>query len=271
MIEIVLTIILFIIGIYFGSFFTLATYRLPKKEDITHKHSYCPNCNHKLGVFDLVPIFSYLFLRGKCRYCKNPIGIRYFLFELLSGIVFVLFGLSLKIGIYPLEIEKIIYLGIGILYFASLIIIAGISKEHNTIQKSVIYFGVFVSIIYIIYSCTLNIENVYKYAIYLSFMISLIILDIAYFKRNFRYNDNILLIILILYMMIITGENLMLLTLIFTVLIIGIENIIKYFKFRKSSKVITNKEKRQVPLYICVSNIILVIGMNFIQNYMIIK
>lgn len=268
MIETVLVIILFIIGIYFGSFFTLATYRLPKKENITHKHSYCPNCNHKLGIFDLIPIFSYLFLKGKCHYCKNKIGIRYFLFELLTGIVFVLFGLSLKISIYPLEIAKIIYLVIVLLYFASLFIIAGISKEKNTIQKSVIYYGVFISIIYIIYSCTLNLENVYKYAIYLSFIISLIILDTVHFKKNLKSNETIQLIILILYMMIITGENLIILTLVFTILIMGIENIIKYFKYRKSSKVVTNKEKRPVPLYICISNIILVIGMNFIINYM---
>lgn len=268
MIEIVLVIILFIIGIYFGSFFTLATYRLPKKENITHKHSYCPNCNHKLGIFDLIPIFSYIFLKGKCHYCKNKIGIRYFLFELLTGIVFVLFGLSLKISIYPLEIAKIIYLVIALLYFVSLFIIAGISKEKNIIQKSVIYYGVFISIIYIIYSCTLNLENVYKYAIYLSFIISLIILDTVHFKKNLKSNETIQLIILILYMMIITGENLIILTLVFTILIMGIENIIKYFKYRKSSKVVTNKEKRPVPLYICISNIILVIGMNFIINYM---
>ena len=271
MIEGILIIILFIIGIYFGSFFTLATYRLPKKENITHKHSYCPNCNHKLGLFDLVPIFSYLFLKGRCRYCKNKIGIRYFLFEILTGIVFVLFGLSLKIIIYPLQVEKIIYLGIGILYLSSLFIIAGISKEKNTIQKSVIYYGIFVSIIYIIYSCTLSNGNVYKYAIYLSFIISLIILDTIHFKKNLKYNETIELIVLVLYIMIVTGENLILLTLIFTILIMGIENIIKYFKYRKSSKVITNKQKRPIPLYICISNIILVIGMNFIQNYMIIR
>lgn len=268
MIQTVLVIILFIIGIYFGSFFTLATYRLPKKENITHKHSYCPNCNHKLGFFDLIPIFSYLFLRGKCNYCNKKIGIRYFIFELLTGIVFVLFGLSLKISIYPLEIKKIIYLSIGILYFTSLFIIGGINKEKNIIQKSVIYFGVLVSIIYIIYSCTLSARNVYKYAIYLVFTITLIILDTLHLKRNLKYNETIELIILIMYMMIITGEKLILLTLVFTILIMGIENIIKYFKYRKSSKVITNTTQKTIPLYICISNIILVIGMNFIQNYM---
>ena len=95
------------------------------------------------------------------------------------------------------------------------------------------------------------------------------ILDTVHFKRNLKNNETIQLIIL--YMMIITGEKIILLTVVFTILIMGIENIIKYFKYRKSSKVITNKEKKAIPLYICISNIILVIGMNFIQNYMIIK
>ena len=62
MLETILLVIIFITGIYFGSFYTLATYRIPKGENITHKHSYCPNCNHKLGAFDLIPVFSYLFL-----------------------------------------------------------------------------------------------------------------------------------------------------------------------------------------------------------------
>ena len=77
--------IIFIIGTFFGSFFTLAVYRIPKKEDILIKHSYCPNCNHKLGFFDLFPVFSYIFLGGKCRYCKDKIRPRYLILELLSG------------------------------------------------------------------------------------------------------------------------------------------------------------------------------------------
>ena len=69
--EIFFYIIIFMIGITFGSFYTLAVYRIPKGQDITHTHSYCPNCNHKLNIFDLIPIFSYIFLGGKCRYCKQ--------------------------------------------------------------------------------------------------------------------------------------------------------------------------------------------------------
>ena len=171
MIEMVLTIILFIMGAYLGSFFTLATYRIPKKENIIYKHSYCPNCNHKLGLLDLVPIFSYIFLKGKCRYCKNPIGIRYILFEILTGIVVTLFAISLNINLYNLQIKDICYLFIGILYLSSLFILAGINKEKKVIQKSVLFFGIIVSIIYMIYSYAFNLENVYAYVIYLFMMI----------------------------------------------------------------------------------------------------
>ena len=68
----------FIIGSLLGSFCTLAIHRIPLKQDILYKHSYCPNCNHKLNFIDLIPIFSYIFLRGKCRYCKKKIKIKYF-------------------------------------------------------------------------------------------------------------------------------------------------------------------------------------------------
>ena len=53
---------IFLMGITFGSFFTLAVYRIPLGQDITHNRSYCPNCNHKLSNLDLIPLFSYIFL-----------------------------------------------------------------------------------------------------------------------------------------------------------------------------------------------------------------
>lgn len=97
--EIYITINVFIIGTLFGSFFTLATYRIPRKQDIVFKRSYCPNCEHELGFFDLIPVLSYIFLGGKCKYCKQKISIRYPLFELSNGAVFVfmykIFGFNL--------------------------------------------------------------------------------------------------------------------------------------------------------------------------------
>lgn len=98
--EIYISVNIFIIGTLFGSFFTLATYRLPRKQDIVFKRSYCPNCNHELGFFDLFPVLSYVFLGGKCRYCKDKISIRYPLFEIVNGCIFLLIYLIFKLSIY---------------------------------------------------------------------------------------------------------------------------------------------------------------------------
>ncbi len=88
----------FTVGTLFGSFFTLAIYRLPRKQDITHTRSYCPNCKHRLGFFDCFPILSFVSTIGRCRYCNKKISIRYPLIELASGFVFLFifmfFGIS---------------------------------------------------------------------------------------------------------------------------------------------------------------------------------
>lgn len=269
MIEISLFVILFIMGIYFGSFFTLATYRLPKKENITHKHSYCPNCNHKLGIFDLVPVISYIVLGGKCRYCKQPIGCRYFLFEILTGIVFVLFVLSLNINVYAISTQHILYIAIGILYLASLFMLAGINKEKGTIQKSVLYYGVFVSCIYIVYLCAFYSESVYQYGIYLCIMLLFSLIEILLFKKNLQQNEMILTLIFLLNILIFNGMTVTIFTLFLTIFMIGFENILFYIKYRKTQKVITSHSKKPFLFYISIANIIMLIGSKFLINYMI--
>lgn len=268
MLEIMLLIIIFILGIYFGSFFTLATYRLPKGEDIIHKHSYCPNCNHKLGILDLIPVLSYIFLGGKCRYCNNKIGIRYFIFEILTGLVFVLFTISLKIDIYKININIIIYFALTILYFSSLFIIGGIEREKRIIQKSILVYGIFVSLVYMIYSYTLANKNVYEYVIYLIFMCILLFMDIYQLKKNLKYNYWIQIMILILYMLIFSGTYNTIYTVILAILSIGIKNILQYLKKRKT-KIIKEKKRSEIAFYLCVSNILVIIINNFIINYMI--
>ena len=117
--EAIIYITIFIIGTLFGSFFTLATYRIPLGQDITHKRSYCPNCNHRLEFLDMIPIFSYIFLGGKCRYCKQKIKPRYLLFEIFSGLTFLLFALTLKLDVFNLSINIIAYLVYGLLYIST--------------------------------------------------------------------------------------------------------------------------------------------------------
>ena len=80
----------FLFGSLIGSFSNVLIWRIPRKESIAFPPSHCPNCNHQLGVLDLFPVFSWLYLRGKCRYCGHPISSRYPIIELISGIGYAL-------------------------------------------------------------------------------------------------------------------------------------------------------------------------------------
>ncbi len=80
--------IIFIFGISIGSFLNCLIYRIEEEEKMKGR-SFCPNCRKKLSFWDLFPILSYLFLMGKCRYCKKKISFQYPLVEILTGIVFL--------------------------------------------------------------------------------------------------------------------------------------------------------------------------------------
>lgn len=89
-IQLSLYTLIFLYGIVIGSFLNVCIYRIPKKENIVNVRSHCMNCGHKLQWYELVPLFSYLFLRGKCRKCKTKISVQYPLVEAANGILYVL-------------------------------------------------------------------------------------------------------------------------------------------------------------------------------------
>ncbi len=84
---------LFVLGLTIGSFSNVLIWRIPQQMPFAKGRSICPKCNNHLKAADLVPVFSYLFLRGKCRYCKEPISARYPLVELVTGVLFAVCGL----------------------------------------------------------------------------------------------------------------------------------------------------------------------------------
>ena len=123
----------FMIGAIFGSFYYVVAYRIPKGESIVSPPSHCPNCNHRLGPLELIPIFSYLFQLGKCKSCKCKISIFYPLFEIICGLLFGLSYLS-----YGFNLELII-----VLLFVSMIMIIILSDYYYMIIPDgvLIFFG----------------------------------------------------------------------------------------------------------------------------------
>jgi hypothetical protein len=82
-----------------GSFLNVCIYRIPRGESIIFPRSRCTTCGHVLGVPDLLPVLSWVFLGGKCRHCKAPVSPRYAMIELLIVVVWV--GSFLHFGLYP--------------------------------------------------------------------------------------------------------------------------------------------------------------------------
>lgn len=87
-----------IIGLFIGSFLNVVIDRLPREETIFVGRSHCDFCHHELAWYDLVPLFSFLFLSGKCRYCKKFIGWKYPVIELTTGFMFALTSILISTG-----------------------------------------------------------------------------------------------------------------------------------------------------------------------------
>jgi len=252
--EAIFYIIIFIMGITFGSFYTLAVYRIPKGEDITHTHSYCPNCNHKLNFWDLIPIFSYIFLGGKCRYCKQKIRPRYLILETISGLFFVIIAYLMGLSIYNLEKLKIIEYIFFVLYFTFIILMAGIDKESRTINKPVLMYGVIISIMYIIYLYIIEKTSIYRYVIYLVLFIILLLLDTITLKKHAKNNYTYSILITIIIMAIFTGEYVTISSIITTLLATSITLLVKKLKNKRTTQ--QYNEKVKIGLYLSIFDII---------------
>lgn len=260
---IIIYIVLFCIGTLFGSFFTLAVYRIPLKKDITHERSFCPNCNHKLTFLDMIPILSYICLGGKCRYCKQKIRPRYLLLEILSGIIFVLFAISIRFDVLQNSISTIVYFVFGLLYLATLFIIAGIDKEKIQIEKSVLLFGYMIETLYIVYLYIVEKDpNIYRYVIYLAMICILIILDTLVLRRKAKNSYPIDILLLCMFIVTFTYPAVSILTIIMTLLTIVFYMLMQKIKSRKS-KNIKIGDKLPIGFFLCMSNTIMLLITNF--------
>lgn len=138
--QYVVGVVVFIFGLIIGSFLNVCIYRIPNKKSIISPPSSCCSCNAKIKFYDLIPVFSYLFLRGKCRECGVKISPRYMIIELLTAVLFLVcflvFGLSGQFLAY-------------IVLTAILITISFIDIEHAIISDSIMIFGLVVGAVFI--------------------------------------------------------------------------------------------------------------------------
>ena len=267
--DIFLYIILFIIGALFGSFYTLAVYRIPKGQDITHTHSYCPNCNHKLGLLDLFPIFSYIFLGGKCRYCKEKIRPRYFILECLSGFLFIATAYVMNIKLETLSITKIAEYSFMALYITYIFLISGIDKENRNISKPVNIYGIVISIMYMVYLCIVEQANIYRYGIYMFLILIILILDTITLKKFSKDSYTYGILLMLMVMVFFTGEYITANSVIFTLLAMAIYILL----FKLNKKIKQEKTELQainsisIGFYLGVSNIIIFLLVMLYTNH----
>lgn len=179
--NILLYVMIFITGSVFGSFFSLAVYRLPRKENITYVRSHCTTCNHSLYFIDLIPIFSYIFLGGKCRYCKDKIRSRYILLEIFSGLVFLVIALSQKITVFS-TIPEFINLFFIYLFICALFIIGGIDKEKYIIHDGTLIYGIVVALLYGLYNAFFGKTMIYNLYGFLVLPIAFTIINLLFIK-----------------------------------------------------------------------------------------
>ena len=119
----------FFFGLVCGSFLNVCIYRLPREESIAFPPSHCISCKNRLRVKDLIPVLSFLFLKGKCRYCGEKIHWRYPVVELINALGWV--GI---ISVFGLTIQGIAALFI----FSASLVVAIIDLEHYLILNSIV-------------------------------------------------------------------------------------------------------------------------------------
>ena len=139
-----------IISLLLGSFYNVCIHRIQSGKSIVYPPSHCPSCNHTLGPLDLVPVFSYMILLGKCRYCRERISPRYPIVELLTSISYILMyktlGLTWSFAAYS------VLLGI-------LIITTFIDIEQQIIPNILIVIGLVTGLFFSAISITTGVAD----------------------------------------------------------------------------------------------------------------
>jgi leader peptidase (prepilin peptidase)/N-methyltransferase len=133
---------IFAFGSCIGSFLNVVIYRMPRDKSLVTPPSSCPSCGRHIRFYDNIPLLSWLLLGRKCRYCKSPISVRYFIIELLTAVVFlglfiVYFHTDIRKTVQPFDSRGwLIYL-LDIIMMSAFIAASAIDLEHWIIPLAI--------------------------------------------------------------------------------------------------------------------------------------
>ena len=174
-----------IAGLLFGSFYNVVIYRIPLNLSVAKGRSFCPKCNHQLKAIDLVPVFSQLFLKSKCRYCGAKISLRYPAIELITGVLFLLSYL-----LYGLTWECLIY----IIFWSMLLITTMIDFDHMVISDAVLLVGTIPAVIYVLLADVSILDHGLGAVVGFAFFLLIYLLSKLIYKREaFGFGDVLLI------------------------------------------------------------------------------
>ncbi len=213
-------ILVIILGLVVGSFLNVCIFRIPNEESISFPPSHCGICGHNLYPKDLIPVFSYIFLAGKCRYCKSKISVQYPFIEILNCLFYFFF--ALKYGMTMLTLKYCIMASI-------LIVIGMIDLKTQYVYRSVTVTGGACGAAFAVCGYFFNGDNILNYV--LGGLIGALVIGlIVFFTRGMGEGDIEIAFICGLFL----GLKGILLTLFFSVIIGGITgSVILIMKLKK--------------------------------------
>jgi len=212
-------------GLCFGSFLNVCIYRIPLGQSILNPPSSCPNCKSRLKAKDMIPVLSYIMLKGKCRYCKTPVSIQYPAVELFTAAVWLVIYIR-----YGFSVETA---GL-ILLFSILIPVFFIDLKHMIIPNGLVLTGLVCGAALFLYHVFIKPFGLYESALWYipligMFSSSVILLIIAIIGLIIYKNDGAMGmgdVKLFMPIGLFLGWKLSLLTLVTSVMLGGITSII---------------------------------------------
>lgn len=141
---------IFLFGSAVGSFLGVVVDRLPNGQSFFKGRSHCDNCKKTLGPLDLIPVFSFIFLNGKCRYCKKKLSIFYPSIEVITGLLFVLTFIYISSMYHVVSIKYVLDLIFYLFIISSLISLFFIDLKYGLLPFSIVLPSTLITLLYII-------------------------------------------------------------------------------------------------------------------------